>query len=58
MFARLFMGTLGCIALLQGGCARSGPDKTDKAALQKPASAGTQTITLHVEGMAKQLNLF
>jgi hypothetical protein len=31
---------------------------SDKAALQKPASAGTQTITLHVEGMAKQLNLF
>jgi hypothetical protein len=55
MFARLFMGTLGCIALLQGGCARSGPDKT---AVPKPASVGAQTITLQVEGMAKQLNLF
>ncbi len=55
MFARLFMGTLGCIALLQGGCGRSGPDKT---AVPKPASAAAQTVTLHVEGMAKRLNLF
>ena len=55
MLARLVLGTLGCVALLQAGCGRSGAGKT---VAPKPVAAGAQTITLHVEGMAEQLNLF
>jgi hypothetical protein len=54
MFARLLLGALGCAALVQAGCGRS---DSARPASRTP-SADAQTITLHVEGMAKTLNLF
>lgn len=63
MLSRSCVVALGCCTLLLLGCGgraepEHGTDKSTPPAQKGPPAAGVQSVTLHVEGMARRLGLF